>query len=487
MRSRRWGSLGVERVWDLARTREGILLAATGRRRQGLRPRAQGRRRLDRRLRFERFAGALAGRDARMGSRTPAPGPSGQVVNLTDPKHPASRPDPKVQYIWDLAARRRRATCYAATGPNGQLWKRSADGQWSLLYDSKSTHLLCLAVGPDGSVYAGSDGEGLIYRVSPRRQGDDPLRRPAVRDPHPALGRRRCALRRHGGGSRRRQQRPRARCSWHRAGAPQLLDGPPSDRDGAFPSGSADDDSRSRSAPCRAPPAPPGSRRQPGPAARRRLGLAQADHGRRQRRLPARRRRRSARGAPGQGAGPCARLGRRSADRSAPARKGQLYEVRDRGDETAPIAKLDRGQILSLLAEPDGTVLLGTGDPGAVVRLSPGYTPSGTTGLRGPRHQAGQPIRRAELAGRPAAGHVDRVPGAHGQRGRARRDLVGLVGRADRPRQGLDRLPGRTVRPVSGQARDHRPAALARAAIGCRSATGRPTWRRRSPGSTFPT
>ena len=31
-------------------------------------------------------------------------GPSGQVVDLTDPKHPASRPDPKVQYIWDLAA-----------------------------------------------------------------------------------------------------------------------------------------------------------------------------------------------------------------------------------------------------------------------------------------------------------------------------------------------------------------------------------------------
>ncbi len=26
----RWGSIGVERVWDLARTREGILLAATG-------------------------------------------------------------------------------------------------------------------------------------------------------------------------------------------------------------------------------------------------------------------------------------------------------------------------------------------------------------------------------------------------------------------------------------------------------------------------
>ena len=58
--------------------------------------------------------------------------------------------------------------------------------------------------------------------------------------------------------------------------------------------------------------------------------------------------------------------------------EGQLYEVRDRGHETAPIAKLDNGQILSLLAEPDGAILVGTGDPGSVVRLA--------RGIRGGRH-----------------------------------------------------------------------------------------------------
>ncbi len=59
-------------------------------------------------------------------------GPNGKVVNLTDPKHPASRPSPKVQYIWDLAADA-QGNLYAATGPNGQLWKRSADGKWALV------------------------------------------------------------------------------------------------------------------------------------------------------------------------------------------------------------------------------------------------------------------------------------------------------------------------------------------------------------------
>ena len=95
-------------------------------------------------------------------------GPSGQVIEVTDPGHPASKPDPKVQYIWDLTADA-EGSLYAATGPNGQLWKRARDGKWSLLLDSKAAHLLSVAVAADGTVYAGSDGEGLIYRVS--RQG----------------------------------------------------------------------------------------------------------------------------------------------------------------------------------------------------------------------------------------------------------------------------------------------------------------------------
>ena len=120
--------------------------------------------------------------------------------------------------------------------------------------------------------------------------------------------------------------------------------------------------------------------------------------------------------------------------------EGQLFEVRDRGHETAPIAKLDSGQVLSLLAEPDGTLLVGTGDPGTVVRLSPGFTRRRNPRLRGPRHQARQPVRRAELACRAAAGTADRDSVPLGKCRRARRNLVGLVGRADRSRQGIHRV-----------------------------------------------
>src|SRR5262249_30140079 len=41
-------------------------------------------------------------------------------------------------------------------------------------------------------------------------------------------------------------------------------------------------------------------------------------------------------------------------------------------------ARLDNGQVLAMLEEPDGDLLLGTGDPGAIVRLLPGYVEQGT-------------------------------------------------------------------------------------------------------------
>ena len=57
---------------------------------------------------------------------------------------------------------------------------------------------------------------------------------------------------------------------------------------------------------------------------------------------------------------------------------GQLYEVRDHLREVAPIARLDHGQILSMLDEPKGGLLLGAGNPGAVTRLAAGSVPSGS-------------------------------------------------------------------------------------------------------------
>src|SRR5262249_11383344 len=58
--------------------------------------------------------------------------------------------------------------------------------------------------------------------------------------------------------------------------------------------------------------------------------------------------------------------------------EGLLFEVRNREHQSAPVARLDNGHILSLLTEPGGGVLIGTADPGSVVLLEAGYVASGT-------------------------------------------------------------------------------------------------------------
>jgi hypothetical protein len=109
------GSLTAAHVWDLARTRDDAVLAATGDSgqvfRRGPKP-------------GDAWSVIFDAPDSQVLSLIVSPdgtifagtGPSGQVVNLTDPKHPASRPDPGVRYIWDLAADD-RGNIYAATGP----------------------------------------------------------------------------------------------------------------------------------------------------------------------------------------------------------------------------------------------------------------------------------------------------------------------------------------------------------------------------------
>jgi hypothetical protein len=301
-------------------------------------------------------------------------GPTGQVVNITDPAHPASRPSPSVHYVWDLAADA-RGNLYAATGPGGQLWKRAADGKWSLHYDSKATHLLCVALGPDGVVYAGSDGEGLVYRITADGKAtilfDAPQSdiRTLLLAGDGALYAGTAAE--AGGGSTTRSS-----MFLTQAGVPQAVEGAPADRpDSGFPPhrGEEGDPVRTSSGPLDPPaqgrPSPtrpsPGGSAAPKPIAAGDNAVYRLD----------------ADGVPREvlrvkalihalawvddrllvGTGP----------------EGQLYEVREHGHDTAPIAKLDHGQILSMLVLPNREVILGTGDPGSVLRIASGYAPEG--------------------------------------------------------------------------------------------------------------
>lgn len=360
------GSIPAARVWDLARAADGSVFAATGDAGQVFR-RADGP--------GASWTVIYDSADSQVLSLVAGPGgalfagtgPSGDVVNLADPKHPASRPDPKVQYIWDLAADS-RGNLFAATGPTGQLWKRAPDARWSLVYDSKATHLLCVALGPDGSVYAGSDGEGLIYRVAPDGKAsvvfDAPQSevRSLLVTPEGTIYAGTAAEAGGQGGARNSLFLSRSE------------PGRPFDEPGGRTVSAQIGGTSSAVPAAQTPPAgasPPGRARagQGGSAAPRPVSPGENAVYRLE-----------ADGVPREvlrvkalvyalawshdrlwvGTGP----------------EGQLYEVRERGEETAPVAKLDSGQILSLLAEPGG-LLIGTGDPGGVLRLSAEYAAAG--------------------------------------------------------------------------------------------------------------
>ncbi|WP_165219284.1 hypothetical protein [Aquisphaera insulae] len=353
------GSLPAERVWDLARGKDGAVYAATG----------DGGKVFRRDAREgSTWVQVLAAADGEVLSIVTTPdghtfagtGPTGQVVDVTDPAHRSSRPDPHVQYIWDLAADG-SGNLYAATGPTGQLWKRTRAGTWSLLLDSKASHLLSVAVTPDGIVYAGSDGEGLIYRIE--KDGKVSVVYDAPQSDIRAL-----VVATDGtlfAGTAAESNANASRLAALFSPAADGLDAGPSSVGGvrsSAPTGAAGHVEAARVPQERAPLA----ERRPtasGTAALRTL-------------------------MPGENAvyrieadGAVREIFRAralifalgwSADRLlvGTGPDGQLYEIRDRDAESTPLAKLDSGQILSLLPEPEGGILLGTGDPGTVVRLS---------------------------------------------------------------------------------------------------------------------
>ena len=80
-----------------------------------------------------------------------------------EPKAEAIFHDDAVTYVWDMAWLP-DGTMAAATGDKGRLLRIRPDGRHEVLLDTKADHVLCLATAPDGTLFAGTDGEALVYR-----------------------------------------------------------------------------------------------------------------------------------------------------------------------------------------------------------------------------------------------------------------------------------------------------------------------------------
>lgn len=121
-----------------------------------------------------------------------APGPSGSVFAGTMPggRVYAITRDGKVreaakldaEHVWALVYDEGKQTLYAATGPNGRLFAidvshldRPAVGRRDkLVYDSGEKHLLSLVRGDEGALYAGSADQAILYKITPGAGGGAP-------------------------------------------------------------------------------------------------------------------------------------------------------------------------------------------------------------------------------------------------------------------------------------------------------------------------
>lgn len=73
---------------------------------------------------------------------------------------------PGTEDVWGLAYDEKAKALYAATGPEGKLFRVDAAGKAQVYFDSDEPHLTSVALAEDGSVYTGSNGKALLYKLT---------------------------------------------------------------------------------------------------------------------------------------------------------------------------------------------------------------------------------------------------------------------------------------------------------------------------------
>ena len=98
-------------------------------------------------------------------------GPGGKIVRLPAKGEAQVVADKLDSYVWSLVYDPQAKALYAGTGPKGKIYKIDATGRATVFYTTKQEHILSLALGQGGTLYAGTDKGGLVYRISPAGKG----------------------------------------------------------------------------------------------------------------------------------------------------------------------------------------------------------------------------------------------------------------------------------------------------------------------------
>ncbi len=92
--------------------------------------------------------------------------PKGRIVKLEGGKVTTFVDLPETDHVWALVFDAKAQALYAATGPQGKLWRIDRAGAAQVYYDADEPHLVSLVAGPGGALYAGSSGKALLYKIT---------------------------------------------------------------------------------------------------------------------------------------------------------------------------------------------------------------------------------------------------------------------------------------------------------------------------------
>ncbi len=295
-------------------------------------------------------------------------GPSGKIIRIDANGQTKLFAETGESYVWALAVEPKSQLLYAATGPKGRIYQVTPDGKASLFYSTKQEHVLCLATGADGMLYAGTDKGGLVYRIDAKGKGfvlyqaaQSEIRAIKVTADALYVGTS-SPTKRHGvttsasSGGRDSSVAviPTDKPVTVAAKKPVAESGESLAVEKVGSSSDSKESSKSSGAP--APSAPSA-----GENSVYRIGFDG-----------------SVREVFREKAMILSLLGRGNHLFIGTGMDGQLFEVDEKQHERSEIARLDHGQILCLCPRADGSIVLGTGDPGKLYVLQDKYAAKGT-------------------------------------------------------------------------------------------------------------
>jgi hypothetical protein len=154
--------LDAAHVWDIVEDKQGNLFVATGNEGKIFQITPQGKVSIACESQDTEVLCLALASDGTIYAGT---GPKGRILKLG--------PDGKTQllyqtpenYVWSLAIDPANQMIYAGTGSKGRIYRVTPDGKGSVFYSTKQEHIMCLTMDSRGMLYAGSARNGLVYRI----------------------------------------------------------------------------------------------------------------------------------------------------------------------------------------------------------------------------------------------------------------------------------------------------------------------------------